>query len=164
MNLVSSEQAEQTYEWFAQIEHDSDVDVLIAKFSEEQTVLFAYLMTMGESDFDPPEQELLLFLGLVTWKSFQDAGIAVPEIGEDHLESVQEHNMMMLEYLAEESEDGFMQVARTLMEESVQPALLRFLVEVIFEDEADVIRTSNQGIMFIFLKIMVDSICVALPE
>jgi hypothetical protein len=164
MKLVLSAQVEKTYEWLGQIEDDQMVESLIAEFSEQQPVLFTYLMAMGEGDFDAPEQELFLFLGLVIWKSLRDAGNEIPGITETHLESVQEHNMTMLEYLAEESEEGFVQVAQTLMEDSPQPALLRFLVEIVFEDEAEVIRTSNQGIFFIFLKILVDSVCVALAD
>lgn len=162
MKVAPYELVEGTYEWFADIEDDQEVDRLIESFSNDQPVLFTFLMTMGEGDFDGPEQEVLLFLGLLVWKSLQNAGNDLPEIGEEHLDAVQEHNMMMLEYLTEENEEGFMQVARTLMEGSPQPALLRFLVEVIFEDEAEVIRPKNQGIIFIFLKIMIDGISVGL--
>lgn len=164
MVVASYESVEQTYEWFAQIQDDHEVNALIEQFSSQQPVLFAYIMTMGEGDFDGPEQELLLFLGLVIWKTFLNTGNTLQTLGDDHLNAVQEQNMAMLEYLADENEEGFMQVAETLMLESSQPHLLRFLVEVIFEDESDIIRTTNQGIMFIFLKIVVDSISISLVK
>ncbi len=161
MKEVPYDLVEQTYEWFAEIEDDQELEVLVEAFSDAQPVLFTFLMTMGEDDFDGPEQEIILFLGLVIWKSFLAAGNTPQPVDETHLGAIEEHNMAMLEYLAEENEEGFMQVAQALMVDSPQPNLLRFLAEVIFEDDAETIRTLNQGIMFIFLKITIDSLSKA---
>ena len=164
MQEISYEWVEQCYEQFGTEQAELEIEGLIEQFSAEQPILFTYLMTMGEDDFDAPEQELLLFMGLLIWQSMITGGNELGPITEDHLESVQGNNMAMLEYLTEEGEEGFGEMAKHLMEESDQPHLLRFLVEIVFEDEGDIIRPTNQGILFIFLKIVVDSISASLND
>lgn len=158
MQLLSLDQVDETYDWLSSIEEEEEIVKLVEAFSEAQPVLFTYLMTMGESDFDGDENELMLFMGVILWQTYLRSGIDLSPISEDHLDAIQEQNVKMLEYLAEEGEEGFEQVARTLMQESSQPQLLRFLVQIIFEEEDELIKPANQGIMFIFLKVVIDSI------
>lgn len=158
MQLLTLDQADETYDWLSSIEDEDEIVGIVESFSEAQPVLFTYLMTMGESDFDGDESELMLFLGLIIWLTYIRADIKLPNINEDHLDDIQSQNAKMFEYLAEESEEGFEQVARNLMETAPQPELLRFLTQLIFEEEADIIKPTNQGIMFVFLKVVIDSI------
>lgn len=158
MQLLSLDQVDATYDWLSSMEEEAQIAEVIESFSEAQPVLLTYLMTMGESDFDLDENELMLFLGVILWQTYLRADHEIGQIEESHLDGIQEQNVKMLEYLAEEGEDGFEQVARNLMEESPQPQLLRFLVQIIFEEEADIIKPTNQGIMFIFLKVVIDAI------
>ncbi|MEM6346466.1 MAG: hypothetical protein AAF927_21430 [Bacteroidota bacterium] len=158
MQMLSIDQADETYDWLSSIEEEAEIAEIIASFGEAQPVLFTYLMTMGESDFDGEESELMLFLGLIIWQTYQRAGIEIAEIDEQHLEEIKSQNAKMIEFLAEESEEGFAQIARDLMTESSQAGLLEFLVQIIFEEEADIIKSSNQGVMFIFVKVVIDAI------
>ncbi|MEL7532463.1 MAG: hypothetical protein AAFN10_14185 [Bacteroidota bacterium] len=158
MQMLSLDQADATYDWLSSIEDEDEIVGIVESFSEAQPVLFTYLMTMGETDFDGDESELMLFLGLIIWQTYLRAGIQLGRIDEQHLEEIKALNVKMIEYLAEEAEEGFEQIARDLMKDSSQPGLLEFLIQIIFEEEADIIKSSNQGIMFIFLKVVIDSI------
>ncbi|MEL6592307.1 MAG: hypothetical protein AAFP02_04775 [Bacteroidota bacterium] len=158
MQQISLDQVDATYDWISSMEDETEIEGLVIAFSEAQPILFAYVMTMGEVDFDQDENELLLFLGLVIWQTYLRSGRKLVAVEEAQIEAVQAENASMLEYLADENESGFEQVARNLMQEGAHPQLLAFLVEIIFEDEEDIIRPHNQGIMFIFLKVIIDAI------
>ncbi len=164
MQMLSLDQADETYDWLSSIEDEEEIAEIVESFSEAQAVLFTYLMTMGESDFDGDESELMLFLGLIIWQTYLRAGIQLGSIDEDHLDEIKAQNAKVLEYLADEAEEGFEQVARELIGDSPQPGLLEFLVQIIFEEEADIIKSSNQGIMFVFLKVVIDSIESSLQQ
>ena len=62
MQMLSLDQADETYDWLSSIEDEEEIAEIVESFSEAQAVLFTYLMTMGESDFDGDESELMLFL------------------------------------------------------------------------------------------------------
>lgn len=156
MNTISAETVAQTQAWLNQIEDEAVMEDMIDQLAEAQPFLFSYLVAMGEGDFNEDEQELLLYLGIAIWQMMLRGEAPLKQVSEDHLDRLEQTNMQMLEYLSGESESEFLQVAHSLMDNYSQPALLRFVMEEVFEEEEDLVRPKNQGIMVIFLKIVID--------
>jgi hypothetical protein len=155
MAPVTAETIEQTTAWLVQIDDETEVDAMIDALSQEQPVLFAYLMEIGGDDFNEDERELLLFLGVLIWKSMTASG-EVAELNEQTLEQVKTENMKMLEYLSDESEAAFRMVAGQMMKDYRQPELLRSVLEWIADEEDSAVRPENRGMMMMFLKIIID--------
>jgi len=114
------------------------------------------LFRSGEGDFSEDERELMLFLGIGVYQMLKQGADAIPPVTEDHLDRQEQTNMQMLEYLAEESEAELMQVTQSLLANYHQPEVLRYVIEAIFEEDAETLRPANQGIMLIFIKIVID--------
>ena len=156
MNTISAEAVEQTRDWLDGLEDEAQMEGLVEAIAEEQPFLFTYLLAMGEGDFNEDEQEVLLYLGVAVWQMMKRSGATLEQVSESHLDRLEQQNMQLLEDLSSDSETGFLQVARNLTVDHEQPELLSFVVEAVFEEEAELVRPHNQGIMVIFLKIVID--------
>jgi hypothetical protein len=78
--------------------------------------------------------------------------------GED-LDTAESENFQMLEYLEGESEGGLYDVTEKLLETYNQREILRYILDALMEepDEGFIIRDENVGIMFIYLKTVLDA-------
>lgn len=156
INSISAETVDQIATWLASLEEEEEVEQLIDDIAEAQPFIFAYLMAMGEGDFSEDERELMLFLGIGVYQMLKQGTDAIPTVTEDHLDQQEQTNMQMLEYLADESEAELMQVTQNLLAGYHQPEVLRYVIESIFEADSEELRPANQGIMLIFVKIVID--------
>lgn len=156
INAISPETVDQIATWLASLEEEEEVEQLVNEIAEAQPFVFAYLMAMGEGDFSEEERELMLFLGIGVYQMLKQGADTIPAVTEDHLDRQEQTNMQMLEYLADESEAELIQVTQNLLTGYHQPEVLRYVVETIFEEDSEVLRPANQGIMLIFIKIVID--------
>jgi hypothetical protein len=156
MTSISAETVDQIAAWLSSLEEEEEVEQLIDDIAEAQPFIFAYLMAMGEGDFSEDERELMLFLGIGVYQMVKQGEAHIPPVTEDHLDRLEQSNMRMLEHLADESEAELMQVIRSLLVDYPQPEVLRYVIETIFEEDAEVLRPANQGIMLTFVKIVID--------
>ncbi|GAB4411392.1 MAG: hypothetical protein OHK0039_16550 [Bacteroidia bacterium] len=134
---------------------DESLDALVEQFADEQPFVFAFLMTMGEDDFNDDEAELFLSLGLNVWEIMKSYKGSLPAISEAQLEVVEDDNRDLLDALAAESDAGFWTATEQVVADSDQPALLAYLVETIM-DESFFVRPGNRASLFFFTKIIVD--------
>jgi len=162
MNTIPSEIVDRTADWLFSMEDETAIENLINKVAEEQPFILAYLMAMGEGDFNEEERELLLFLGLAIVRMMAEGNTPLPVVTESHLDKLEQTNMRMLEYLAGETDAEFAQVAANLMDGYNQPEVLKFVIETILDESGVSLRPGNTGIMIIFLKIVID--CLDQPE
>ena len=98
MKPISAEQIETTAQRLDQIQDDVVMESLIDQFGDAQPVLLAYLMTIGEEDFNEDERELMLFLGMAIWQSMTEASDTA-QLTEESLAEAQTANLPLLESL-----------------------------------------------------------------
>ncbi len=131
---------------------------LIERMSKEQPVILAYLLAVDHDLFNDDERQLLLYLGVVVWQIMLQGSQSLPMVTEDRLDAAEASNVKMAEYLERESEEGFLEATRIIIENYGQPEVLRYVVEAIMEEpeEGCVIREESKGIMLLNLKTVID--------
>ncbi|MEO0896158.1 MAG: hypothetical protein AAFY71_07170 [Bacteroidota bacterium] len=137
------------------IEDELKFEQMVDDLGARQPFVFTYLMTIGEGDFNDEEREMLLLLGVIVWRIMSSQEEIAP-VSEDRLDQVEQLNMPLLEKLAGD-ESGFAASVENMITAHNQPEVLRYVVESIVDDEEESgIREINQGILIIFIKIVID--------
>lgn len=131
---------------------------LINLMQKQQPFVLAYLLAVGHEIFNQDEQEQLLYLGVVVWQIMSQGSKPLAKITGDVLDETERENMKMLEYLAGESETGFMDTTKKIISNYPQPEVLKYAVEALMEEpeEGCIIRDENKGYIFIYLKTIID--------
>ena len=158
MKTVSPEIIDQVDLWLDDLEDEHHFERLMDQLSEDQPILFAYLMTMGESDFNDDEKELMFFLGLVIWQAMLKANPSLKELSETRLEKVQADNVSVLELTTEDPETDLEAAFRAMLSNYNQPNLLEYVIDVLFSPDNGLVDDKNIGPMLSFLK-MSEKIC-----
>lgn len=125
---------------------------------KQQPFVLAYLLAAGHEIFNQDEREQLLYLGVVIWQIMSQGSKPLTKITGDTLDGVEKANIEMLEYLAGESETGFMDTLRQVVNNYPQPEVLKYVVEALVEEpeEGSLIREENKGYILIYLKTIID--------
>jgi hypothetical protein len=131
---------------------------LIKQMGKEQPVILAHLLAIDHDLFNDDERQLLLYLGIVVWQMMSQGSHPLPMITEDRLDAIEANNLKLVEYLQGETEEGFLEVTRSIINNYGQPQVLRYAVEAIMEEPAEgcVIRDESRGIMLLDLKTVID--------
>ena len=155
MNRITTEQIEAKALTLDQIQDEVVMGALIDEMADAQPNLLAYLMTIGEDDFNEEERELMLFLGLLIWQCMGEAG-EIATFTTARMHEIQALNFPLLESLETQGKGDFTANLEKILEDYPQAELLEYIVATISEDESYWIRPGNQYIMIIFLKIIID--------
>jgi len=131
---------------------------LINLMKKQQPFALAYLLAVGHEIFNQDEQEQLLYLGIVVWQIMSQGSKPLTKITEDVLDEAEKANIKMLEYLAGESEAGFMDTTKKIISNYPQPEVLKYVVDALMEEpeEGCLVRDENKGYIFIYLKTIID--------
>ena len=158
MNPILTKQISPVIDWLNQIDDDEQLENLIDEMGEEQPLMLAFLMEMGEDDFNEDEQELFLFLGVAIWQVMRAVNNGqLDSVSETAFELSQNDNLAFIEEVESGIRQDFLTSLARQPEEYSQADLLAFIIETITEDEAYWIRPKNQSMMIAFLKIVIDS-------
>jgi len=157
MNKISAEIVEQTWQSMCTMETE-ELPKIVEQLTNEQPIILAYLMAVGDDFFNQDERELLLYLGIVIWKIMSQGNKPLPEVSEEQLDEIEDSNMKMVEYLEDESDNDFITTVATLINNYNQQEVLKYVVEALMEDSEDEydIRAENTGILMIHLKTIID--------
>jgi len=125
---------------------------------KQQPFVLAYLLAAGHEIFNQDEREQLLYLGVVIWQIMSQGSKPLTKITGDTLDGVEKANIEMLEYLAGESETDFMDTLRQVVNNYLQPEVLKYVVEALVDkqDEGSLIRDEKNGYILIYLKTIID--------
>ncbi|MEM7659044.1 MAG: hypothetical protein AAF399_23180 [Bacteroidota bacterium] len=156
MNAIDTQLVEETADWLFETGSDESLDAALDEFAEAQPFLLAFLMSMGEGDFNEDEQESMLFLGVGIWKMMSPQVTDARAITEEEMADLRTENEALLESLAPESDEDFFEMTENLLPDYSQAAILAFLTEEVQQDEG--IRPHNQASVAAFLKIVVDAL------
>lgn len=157
MHPISPEEVRAVADRIESLPDDEALEMLIDTFAEEQPFAFAYLMTMGEDDFNEEEAEFFLFTGLILWQLAKQTSPALPPVAEERLAAAATQNRPLLEALGGESDTEFWALVAESQHESRQPAVLAYLGEAVM-DEVYFIRPRHRASLFFFLKVLLDSL------
>ncbi|MCB0835518.1 MAG: hypothetical protein KDD63_15285 [Bacteroidetes bacterium] len=163
MRQLSYEAVEETFDWLSSIDDDDAIDQLIDEFGEKQPFVFSYLLAMGEEDFHDEEQEVFLYMGMLTWKVYDQHFSLTKTLSEEDINQVKRSNLGLLEDMEFAKTHEREALARGEVENSVQPELLTYLIEII-EEEGDALKPGNRWLIFAFLKVLVDAFNQAVAE
>ncbi|MCA9247520.1 MAG: hypothetical protein KDA42_10405 [Planctomycetales bacterium] len=133
--MISSELVTETWQRVASTE-DDEAQMLIEQMTDEQPLLLAYLMAMGEQEpFDDHEGQMLFYLGLVVWQIMRECPTGLAEVTPEILELSEQENEKLLERLAGEDEESWERAFASLLAEYPEPEVLRYIVHALVDEE-----------------------------
>ncbi len=138
-----------------------EVPRLIDNMREEQPLVLVYLLSAGGSILNRDERELLLYMGIIIWQAMSQGDVSPPKVTEKILDEMERKNIRMLEELEETSEREIMDTMEKMIETYSQPTILKYVLETLIEEPGEEdydIRDENKGLIFIFLKTVIDSL------
>ena len=161
MITVSEEIVEKV--WIAAKDWSDDkMGEIVGEMSDDQPLLMAYLVSVGEELLNDVEQELLFFFGLLLWQMFHEVETdeeELPEMSEAQLAAAEEKNANLMNFLDDDASAEVRSHLSHILADYNQPNLLNFVVEVIVESLEDgEIRMQNFGAMILYLKVVIDGL------
>ena len=148
---------------------DAQAEELTTQMSEEQPMVFAYLLAMSENEaFNQNETETFLYIGMVAWQIARAGVKDLKKVTEKELDGIEKANEDLLEKMASDSAGDFVSAAESMVENYPEPELLRYVTTALMEDEDGntdnpPFREDGLGVAFLHLKIVMDAF-VGLPK
>ena len=160
MNQISEEIVEQTWKKMAAMKPDDCVS-LIGEMQNDQPGILGYLMGVGNDILNQDEREVLVYAGVVIWQIMKQGDTPLKTVDIDDIEKAEDSNIDFVDKLKDATEGDMMIAAQDLMTDYPQPAVLRWIMDVLMlsveePEEGEDIRDENVGIMTIFLKTIID--------
>ncbi len=158
MNPISLDIVEKTWNVVAEIS-EQNASEMVNRMGEQQPLMLAYLMEAGGDELNREEREQLLYLGIVVWQIMLQGTTPPPQIDEEILEEVEGVNIKMLEYVEGEPDSDFVDTIQKIINNYNQKEVLWYIVESLMEnpeEEEGIIRDENIGLLFIYLKTVID--------
>lgn len=136
----------------------SKVGALMDKMRDEQPNLLAYLLAVDHDILGQDERELLLYLGVVVWRIMSQGLRRTPRVTQKALDEAEARNLKMVEHLQKQSEAGFQEATKRMIDNYGQPEVLGFVIEALMEEpeEGHSIDDAKTGILMLDLKTVID--------
>lgn len=131
----------------------SDFDADLAQLTQAQPYLMDYLTNEDNGAFTAAEQELLLFAGLVIYRSITSQGTTSSIIKGEKFAELEEKNF---ELLQTQKAKGFRERITIFFEQSSQEDLLAFIEDLLLDEESNDISPEGREPLFITLKTTMD--------
>jgi hypothetical protein len=146
---------------------ESQVETFVTHFTSVQPAVVNYLLATYNDELSDAQSEYLFFLGCKIWDAIHTLYPNAPAITDEQIDKAEQENEQMLNYLADESEEGLENFAEILLQDYAQNELMEFIIFAVSEsDEEDEeeeleeddlnLDDDTRGIFFIALKTMVD--------
>lgn len=155
MKKISLKDVERKFSELSQLDEEG-IKSIVRKMEKEQPYILTYLYAIGE-DYSETGREMLMSLGIMSWQIMLEAEKNLPTIEPELLDEMEERNMKMLDDMKDIEDEDFIKRTEELIEDYPQPDLLTMVVEMLFEEEND-IDLDERAMIFIFIKIVIDSL------
>jgi hypothetical protein len=160
-DMISAETVTRVWQDMARVSAD-EAPRFVNQMQEEQPVVLVYLSAVGDALFNPHEQEIIFYLGMVVWQMMKQSQRRLRKVTEERLEQAEEANFNFLERLSASPEADFESAIQTMMATYPEPEVLRYIVEAIMEEEDYTpedppIREEYRGLAFVYLKTVLDA-------
>ena len=135
----------------------ADSQALMARMSEAQPQLLAYLMKVNEETFVAGERTLLIYLCVVTWSIMAGAD-PLRTVSDEEINRAAAKNLKMVEYLEDESEEECLRVTQLVLASYNQIHVLRAAMSAMTQQSRNGNAFSNEsrGLAILHLKTLVD--------
>jgi hypothetical protein len=137
----------------------TDAPLIAKEFSSQQPYVSVYLLASGGDELNQDEREVLYYVGLMVWKIMTKGSKKIEKISAEALENAEDNNWAMVEDLSKVKEEiDFIKVIESFVENYNQKNVLKYVLEVLLEHDPDEVnlRKQNIGMMFIYLKTVID--------
>ncbi len=161
MQTISEEIVERTWRKMAAMP-SQDMPKLLEKMEKEQPEIMAFLMAIDHDMLNQDERELLFYLGMVVWQIMREGTPRPKRVSAQRLDELVVSTAKIVESFMTESPGDFMAVMARMFKDHHQINVLRYIVEALFELEADAERTEAReemkGVVFKNLKIVLEAL------
>lgn len=161
MQTISEEIVERTWRKLAAMP-SGDMPKLLEKMEREQPEIMAFLMAIDHDVLNQDERELLFYLGMVVWQMMREGTPRPKRVSAERLDELVVSTAKIVESFMTESPGDFMAVMARMFKDHHQINVLRYIVEALFELEADAERTEAReemkGVVFKNLKIVLEAL------
>jgi len=138
-----------------------DYEQTVKEFADEQPALFSFLIGDNEGVFSQDEEDFLLYLALVVYKSVEHERKELPIVEEKEINDAEEANWNLME--ANKSSD-FRERLDIFYEKSPEEELMAFVEDAVSGDtdavsedgETFTMTTEGREPMFVALKTVID--------
>lgn len=134
---------------------------LIEQFQEDQPMVFSYLFSESFDSFTEEEKDLLLFIGLVNWRSITKVYPDCPAVSETMINDAEEENWEMIEDMKHKS---FQHKLDFFFEGYPQEDLLAVAEDLIIDDDDQFITQVAKEAIFVSAKTIIDAFTVAVDS
>ena len=161
MQTISEEIIERTARKLAAMSI-GDMPKLLEKMEKEQPEIMAFLMAIDHDVLNQDERELLFYLGMVVWQMMREGTPRPKRVSAERLDELVVSTAKIVESFMTESPGDFMAVMARMFKDHHQINVLRYIVEALFELEADAehteAREEMKGVVFKNLKIVMEAL------
>ncbi|MBV7338868.1 hypothetical protein KFU94_63745 [Chloroflexi bacterium TSY] len=161
--MISAITVERTWQRMAQSEIN-DVPRLIEELQEKQPFLQAYMLAVGDANFDQEISQLFFYLGVVVYQIMKQGKRRIRFVSEEIMNAVEEEKQEALELLEGDTDADFVSAVENMLAEYPEPEVLRYIVEAIMEEDGDddlEIPEEDKGILFLELKTVLDALILS---
>ncbi len=155
MKFISEKQIDTAADYIGNLE---DYKPVLQHLSETQPALIAYLYSDSFQSFTQEEQQLLLFIALVLWKSIDELEGSLSEISEDEIAALEEKNWEILDVAGK---GDFRERLTPFFENYSQEDLLAFVEDSVTPDEDNMVSEEGKEYLFISMKTVIDALLAA---
>jgi hypothetical protein len=160
MNTVSREEIIEAWTRLCDLE-ETETDVLVKKFMEEQPALGIYLFANLEKMDEEAEHTRIVELVVAAWQAMsQSAGWQLPAATPEEIERAEDTNIHRLAELDEASEFERENSLRDLFLDYNQREILGFGIEILMSgnEETPELARETIGLEMVWLKTVVDAL------
>jgi hypothetical protein len=128
----------------------------VEEMKKKQPALLAYFLSEDFHLLTEDENEYLLYLGIVIWKSIEEVAPNLPMVSEKELEMAEEINWDLLSHV---TSNKFRERMNVFFENYSQEDLLAFVEDALIDDEDSFISKEGREPLFVTLKTVIDALC-----
>jgi len=159
MERITEIEINSTMEAFESLSED-EMATMVEQFSTEQTDIVNYVMSDEIALFSATERQIMLYLGLVIWKTIDMKEFTgVSAIPLNIITTSEDYNWELLD--TQDQDAPFLERISVLYEEYPQEDLLAFAEDTLAESEGAFNREAREP-MFVMLKSIIDSFSMML--
>jgi DNA-binding phage protein len=158
MNTVSRKEIIDAWTRLCDLD-ETETDVLVKKFMDEQPALGIYLSANMEEMEGGAEHTRIVELVVAAWQAMsKSAGRQLPAATPEQIERAEDANTRSLEELDEASEFDWENSVRGFLQDYNQPEILGFVIEILMSgnEDAPELAPESIGLEMVWLKTLID--------
>lgn len=128
----------------------------VEEMKNKQPALLAYFLSEDFHLLTEDENEYLLYLGIVIWRSIEEVAPNLPMVTEKELETAEEINWDLLSHV---TSNKFRERMNVFFDNYSQEDLLAFVEDALIDDEDSFISKEGREPLFVTLKTVIDALC-----